>query len=203
MRYIIIALLLLSSCADKISIDYNITPELYWFQQYGISEVETYPENSSTIFYNSTSRTYYFAIVEKTNSITYDTKKTVNETAILDYILCWGAKPNEQNTDLVYYPIQDPLIYIGSVDLTNRVYIDSNKNQYIKKLTKIDTSYYINYQNTKEKLQGSLFPYIEQDNSTQRIVLSNEFNQFFVFGNLRPSISNQYPNGTLFLKYYD
>ncbi|MGL4676775.1 MAG: hypothetical protein ACRCWI_03810 [Brevinema sp.] len=210
MMRVLLLMFLLVGCGENPSIaTYDIEPELFWLQKYGVSEIMAAPEYTSTIYYEPISKIFYFATIEKIKNITYETNNIINENAVIDHIPSWEVKPNERNTDLVYYPIEDPLIYVGSINLTNRIYIDSKSNQYIKKLTEIDTSYYIDYEDHKQSIVGSLLPFITQkdiyDIVPPQIALSNQFNQVFVIGNLRPdpNISNRYPNGTLYLKYYD
>ena len=205
MKYLILILLLTMSCTDKsVVASYGIEPELFWLKKYGIYELIEDNLYSSSVYYESTSQKFYFATIEKTNNISYNTNNLIDEKGFIIHTACWGAKPNPNNTDLVYYPIEDPLIYVGSIDFTNRIYIDTNNTLYVKKLIEIDTSYYVDYNDNKQAQKGDLFPYLEE---TKRptLALSNQFEEYFVIGNMRPNtdINAKYPNGTIFLKHVD
>ena len=215
MKYLILLLLFITSCTDKKQITAEpivvesiieevIEPELFWLKKYGIYDLIEDNLYSSSVYYESSSQKFYFATIENTNDILYDTNNIIDEKAFIIHTACWGAKPNSNNTDLIYYPIEDPLIYVGSIDFTNRIYIDTNNTLYIKKLIEIDTSYYVDYNDNKQAQKGDLFPYLEE---TKRptLALSNQFEEYFVIGKMRPNIdiNAKYPNGTVYLKHVD
>ena len=205
MKYLIILLLFTTSCTNKpIIASYDVEPELFWLEEYSRDNIIIEERTYSAIYYEPSSNQYYFATIEKTNNISYNTNNIIDEKAFIIHTACWGAKPNPNNTDLVYYPIEDPLVYVGNIDFTNRIYIDTNNTLYVKKLIEIDISYYVDYNDNKQTQKGNLFPYLEE---TERptLALSNQFEEYFVIGNMRPNIelNAKYPNGTIFLKHID
>ena len=208
-RYFLILVFVLLTFSTNINqkpivASYDVEPELFWLKKYGIYNLIEDNLYSSSVYYESSSQKFYFATIEKTNNISYNTNNITDEKAFILHTACWGAKPNPNNTDLIYYPIEDPLIYVGSIDFTNRIYIDTNNTLYIKKLIEIDTSYYVDYNDNKQAQKGDLFPYLEE---TKRptLALSNQFEEYFVIGNMRPNtdINAKYPNGTIYLKHVD
>ena len=73
----------------------------------------------------------------------YDTNNVIDEQNYIDYK---GL-------------LKMPITYIGSIDLTNRIYIDNDKNQYIKKLELIINTHYYDYEDQKQTLSSSVYPY--------------------------------------------
>ena len=143
---LIILFLIITSCTDKpIVVSYDIEPELSWLEEYASNnsvDIE-YLNTYSFIYYEPISNQYYFATIEKTNNISYDTNNINDEKNYIDYK---GLS-------------KMPITYVGSIDLTNRIYIDNDKNQYVKKLELIDDSYYYDYEYQKQILSSPVYPY--------------------------------------------
>ena len=144
MKYLILLLLFITSCTDKpIVVSYDIEPELFWLEEFYYTGDPIEPSKYSAIYYEPLSNQYYFATIEKTNNISYDTNNINDEKNYIDYK---GLS-------------KMPITYVGSIDLTNRIYIDNDKNQYVKKLELIDDSYYYDYEYQKQILSSPVYPY--------------------------------------------
>ncbi|MGL4677740.1 MAG: hypothetical protein ACRCWI_08790 [Brevinema sp.] len=167
-------LLLLVGCGKNRSIaTYDIKPELFWLEEFAPLTITKndleYLHNYSFIYYEPLSNKYYFAIIEKTNNVIYHTNNIIDEQNFIEYEM---------------YSPKMPLTYIGSINITNRIYIDSENNQYIKKLELIDDSYYFDRENDIQQAQFSVYPYASyfdgsEGNIYQRIFYINH-TDFFV-----------------------
>ena len=145
MKYLILILLLTMSCTDKsVVASYGIEPELFWLKKYGIYELIEDNLYSSSVYYESTSQKFYFATIEKTNNISYNTNNLIDEKNYIDYKM---------------FQAKTSFFYVGSTDLTNRIYIDNDKNLYIKKLKLINDTYYYDYEYQKQTLSSPAYPY--------------------------------------------
>ena len=150
MKYLILLLLFITSCTDKkqttdttepiiaeviepepIVASYDIVPKLFRLADIG--------ENKS-IYWNSNSNIYYSSIsMTKTNNITYQ----FNPMKATNYI--YYDEKFEYNNEYVY--ISQPYIYVGSISLLERIYIDTNNppQQYLKTLEAIDDTFIERY----------------------------------------------------------
>ncbi|MGL5956317.1 MAG: hypothetical protein ACRC0X_06915, partial [Brevinema sp.] len=98
MKYVLIILLFISSCADNKEQEVEIftekiTPELFWFDKYNLYDIIDNPQYSSAIFYEPILKEFYFATIEKTNNIIYDITYIIPEHAVISHITCWEAQP--------------------------------------------------------------------------------------------------------------
>ena len=186
MKYLILLLLLTMSCTDKpIVVSYDIEPKLFWLEEFYYTGDPIEPSKYSAIYYEPLSNQYYFATIEKTNNISYDTNNIIDEQNYINYKM---------------YSLKMPITYIGSINITNRIYIDNDKNQYIKKLELIiDTHYYdqmiidslqhmdnpsdSDYKKAKKAITSSFIPHAqyaspETGSMNERIYYSNENQNF-------------------------
>ncbi|MGL4562460.1 MAG: hypothetical protein ACRCVW_01210 [Brevinema sp.] len=163
MRILLLIILLFGACADKqtksksaemeaietnsepIIARYGIEPELFWIKKYNMASIEDEFQmmRASTIYYEPISNEYYYATIEKTNNISYDTNNIQDEKPHIEYNPSWYTC----NGEIV--KLEDTLTYIGSLDFFHRVYINTNGQQYLKKLSQIDTSYYMDFTERK------------------------------------------------------
>ncbi|MGL4561156.1 MAG: hypothetical protein ACRCV0_02550, partial [Brevinema sp.] len=208
---LLITVLILGACADKQTLSqtksesivahYGIEPELFWLTKDSMKFVDddSWIKQASTIYYEPISNNFYFASVEKTNGLVYDTNNIQNEKAFIEYDVCSYRDINGQ---LVL--AKDLLQYIGSIDFYHRAYIDINGQQYLKTLSQIDTSFYVNaIDNTTHPIKGKLLPYlaikrlydssIEEFVEIEEITLTNIYEDAFVF--------DKYDKGTLTKRY--
>ena len=183
MKYLIVLLLFITSCTDKpIVASYDVEPELFWLEEYSRDNIIIEESTYSAIYYEPISNQYYFATIEKTNNISYNTNNIIDEKNYIDYKM---------------FQAKTSFFYVGSIDLTNRIYIDNDKNQYIKKLELInDTHYYDqmiieglqhidNPSNSdyKKAITSSFIPHVdygspETGSMDERIYYSNENQNF-------------------------
>ena len=183
MKYLIVLLLFITSCTDKpIVASYDVEPELFWLEEYSRDNIIIEESTYSAIYYEPISNQYYFATIEKTNNISYNTNNLIDEKNYIDYKM---------------FQAKTSFFYVGSIDLTNRIYIDNDKNQYIKKLELInDTHYYDqmiieglqhidNPSNSdyKKAITSSFIPHVdygspETGSMDERIYYSNENQNF-------------------------
>ena len=193
MKYLLILILFITSCTDKkqtpepIVASYGVEPELFWLEEYTSNkriDIE-YLYTYSFIYYEPISNQYYFATIEKTNNISYNTNNLIDEENYIDYKM---------------FQAKTSFFYVGSTDLTNRIYIDNDKNLYIKKLKLInDTHYYdqmiidslqhmdnpsdSDYKKAKKAITSSFIPHAqyaspETGSMDERIYYSNENQNF-------------------------
>ena len=150
MKYLILLLLLTMSCTDKkqtpepIVASYGVEPELFWLEEYSRDNIIIEESTYSAIYYEPISNQYYFATIEKTNNISYNTNNIIDEENYIDYKM---------------FQAKTSFFYVGSIDLTNRIYIDNDKNLYIKKLELIIDTYYYDYEYQKQTLSSPAYPY--------------------------------------------
>ena len=191
MKYLILLLLLTMSCTDKkqtpepIVASYGVEPELFWLEEYSRDNIIIEESTYSAIYYEPISNQYYFATIEKTNNISYNTNNIIDEENYIDYKM---------------FQAKTSFFYVGSTDLTNRIYIDNDKNLYIKKLKLInDTHYYdqmiidslqhmdnpsdSDYKKAKKAITSSFIPHAqyaspETGSMDERIYYSNENQNF-------------------------
>ncbi len=146
---------------------YDIKPELFWLEENKYGFVPLEESYYATVYYEPVAKKYYFATIKQTNNISYNTNNIQDEKQYIDY---------EK-----YGKVQ--LTYIGSINLTNRVYIDTNGNQYIKQLEVIGDLVYIDYSTGKElPLTYPIYPYVNYDDfcgNTVRYSNSNNYMQFY------------------------
>ncbi|MGL4562725.1 MAG: hypothetical protein ACRCVW_02575 [Brevinema sp.] len=142
LRYLLLVILFFGACTDKqtksesrtnevsnrkkiesVIARYGIEPKLFWVDKgymSSIIESDWWVKCAYTIYHEPISNKYFYATVEKTNNISYDTNSIQNEEAFIEYDAC------AYTDNGVIIVLKDPLIYIGNTDFFHRVYIDTN-----------------------------------------------------------------------------
>ncbi|MGL5956815.1 MAG: hypothetical protein ACRC0X_09520 [Brevinema sp.] len=185
MKYVLlIIMILLSTRAGSQEARYDIKPELFWLEEYSSSmitpKIFEYLHNHSFIYYEPISNQYYFATIKRTNNIIYKTNEIRDEQNFIDYQM---SSPKM------------PLTYIGSINLTNRIYIDTDNNQYIKTLMLIeDKKYYISTYDELHSLSKPVYPYARHYDGCEGDIYEavRYFNgEMDFYRDLRPHNTNQ------------
>ena len=176
MKYLILLLLLTMSCTDKkqtpepIVASYGVEPELFWLEEYSRDNIIIEESTYSAIYYEPISNQYYFATIEKTNNISYNTNNIIDEENYIDYKM---------------FQAKTSFFYVGSTDLTNRIYIDNDKNLYIKKLKLINDTQYYDYEDQKQTLPSPVYPkashYDGDGGDIHRLIFYTNTNTDFIF----------------------
>ena len=147
MKYLILVFVLFTFSTNinqkPIVASYDIEPELFWLEEFYYTGDPIEPSKYSAIYYEPLSNQYYFATIEKTNNISYDTNTIIDEQNYINYKM---------------YSLKMPITYIGSINITNRIYIDNDENQYIKKLELIIDTHYYDYKDQKQTLITPIYP---------------------------------------------
>ena len=173
MKYLILVFVLFTFSTNinqkPIVASYGIEPELFWLEEYSRDNIIIEESTYSAIYYEPISNQYYFATIEKTNNISYNTNNVIDEKNYIDYEM---------------FQAKTSFFYIGSTDLTNRIYVDNDKNQYIKKLELISDSHYYDYQYKKHALYSPVYPISARCGTT--------YEQIFYTNNNNPGISARF-----------
>ncbi len=128
---------------------YDIKPELFWLDELGITcKPLAVDIGYSAIYYEPVSNNYYRTEIEYTNNISYNTNNIKDEQ-------------NYYNFEKKFFP-KLPLRYVGSTDLTNRIYIDTNNNLYVKRLQLLEDIQYEDSNNNLHAVTSQIFPVIQK-----------------------------------------
>ncbi len=201
MKFLLLVILIFSACEKKeeklLVAYYGVEPELFWLIKYDMELINTHTfedgstlnslEWASTVYYEPISNSYYFSTIEKTNGIVYDTNNIQDEQAYIEH------NPSS------WKHLEDSLVYIGSIDFSNRVYINTNNQQYLKRIiSKIDTSFYLDHNRQVQLLHDPVYPFLDTRLENPEIVLSNK--QLYLvmrYLMVNDQFLDEYPNGTL------
>ena len=165
MKYLILLFVLFTFSTNinqkPVVTSYDIEPELFWLDELGFTyEPLSEDVGYSAIYYDPISNKYYTTLIEQTNNIAYNTNAIIDEQNFIKY--------NINSSKM-------PLTYIGSLDLTNRIYIDTNNIQY----------------NKKTKLLSPVYPYASQHHE-----IENKFEYIF-YSNKNINFQRAFPTGDL------
>ena len=181
MKYLILLFVLFTFSTNinqkPVVASYDVEPELFWLDELGFTyEPLSEDVGYSAIYYEPISNKYYTTLIAQTNNITYNTNDIIDEQNFIKY--------NMNSSKM-------PLTYIGSINLTNRIYIDTNNIQYIKKLKTIDDEFYYDSNNKKTKLLSPVYPYASQYHE-----IENKFEYIF-YSNKNMNFQRVFPTGDL------
>ncbi|MGL5956089.1 MAG: hypothetical protein ACRC0X_05735 [Brevinema sp.] len=147
MKYVLLMMIILLSIrAGSQEARYDIKPELFLLEELGITCKPLEEDiGYSAFYYEPLSNKYYSTLIEYTNNISYNTNNIQDEKQYITFI-----------------PLipKLPLQYVGSTDFTNRIYIDTNNNLYVKKLKLIDDVSYFDSNNHLQPILSPVFPYV-------------------------------------------
>ncbi|MGL4388079.1 MAG: hypothetical protein ACRCTJ_01625 [Brevinema sp.] len=137
---------------------YDIEPKLFWLDESGVSYEPLWEDvGYSAIYYEPVSNTYYNVEIDyiypPNRPVTYDTNNIQDEK-------------NYFNFTKKFHP-KLPLRYVGSIDLTNRIYIATNNNLYVKRLKLLEDKEYRDSENKEQPLFSQVFPYIRYHDDPQ------------------------------------
>ncbi|MGL4561003.1 MAG: hypothetical protein ACRCV0_01770 [Brevinema sp.] len=142
---LLIILFLVSATKNnkQVIASYDVKPELFWLEENKYTGVLLEDSSYVAIYYEPISKKYYFATLQLTNNISYNTNNLKDENQYINY--------------KSYSKVS--LTYIGSANLTNRFYIDTNGQHYMKSLKLINDDIYIDDSGNLIPLETSVLPY--------------------------------------------